>query len=79
MADTSPKPRASKKVDPTPAPASVTYESRQKEPYAFEVAGIKPTRDFTDGRLIWTVPADDLERFEKHHHVVNNRIRRVAE
>jgi len=55
------------------------YESRLREPNPFLVAGIRPTRDFSTGRLLWKVRSGDVARFEAHHHVVNNRVRRVAD
>ena len=56
----------------------VKFESRDKEPSAFEVAGISPTRDFSSGRLIWSVDKDDVDRFVGHHHVQTGRVVRAA-
>ncbi len=56
------------------ADAVVWYESREKEPSMFPVAGIGPIRNFQSGRLEYEVPADDVERFEKNHFVMNARI-----
>ena len=56
------------------ADASVWYESREKEPAMFSVAGIGPIRNFQNGRLEYEVAADDVERFEKNHFVMNARI-----
>lgn len=55
------------------------YESRLREPSPFLVAGIRPTRDFSTGRLLWKVPTSDVARFEQHHHYVNNRVRRTTD
>ena len=64
---------------PAPAPApkatgSVWFESREKEPSMFEVAGIGPIRNFSSGRLEWEVPASDLDRFTSNHFVNNGRV-----
>ncbi len=60
---------------PTPAPkGSVWFESREKEPSMFEVAGIGPIRNFSSGRLEWEVPAADLDRFKSNHFVNNGRV-----
>lgn len=54
----------------------VFYESREKEPKMFDVAGINSTRNFSNGHLEWEVPVDDVERFEANHFFVRGRIRR---
>jgi len=64
---------------PAPAPApkatgSVWFESREKEPSMFEVAGIGPIRNFSTGRLEWEVPAADVDRFMANHFVNNGRV-----
>ena len=64
---------------PSPAPAakatgSVWFESREKEPSMFEVAGIGPIRNFSNGRLEWEVPASDVDRFMAKHFVNNGRV-----
>ena len=64
---------------PAPAPApkatgSVWFESREKEPSMFEVAGIGPIRNFSNGRLEWEVPAADVDRFTANHFVNNGRV-----
>jgi hypothetical protein len=74
---------AAKKAEPKPAPAPkapeyVIYESREKEPSMFPVAGINPIRNFQSGRLEYRVPADDLERFARNHFVGNGRVVRKA-
>lgn len=56
------------------ADAVVWYESREAEPTQFAVAGYHPIRNFSNGRLEFRVKADDVERFEKNHFVVNSRI-----
>jgi hypothetical protein len=53
---------------------TVVFESREVEPVEFDVAGISPMRDFSNGRLIWTVEADDADRFSRHHHCQVGRI-----
>tara|TARA_B100000749_G_scaffold273116_1_gene255709 strand:- start:648 stop:893 length:246 start_codon:yes stop_codon:yes gene_type:complete len=60
-----------------PAPAEVTYrhyESREKEPAMFDCAGIRPTRNFSSGRLEWEVEDEDAARFERHHFLTIGRI-----
>lgn len=56
------------------APQTVIFESREKEPSAFDVAGIRPTRNFSTGRLEWEVEVSDLERFEQNHFVQLSRV-----
>ena len=50
------------------------YESREKEPYSFICADYKPIRNFTSGRLEWEIPAEDIDRFERHHFVEIGRV-----
>ncbi len=59
------------------AAKAVWYESREKEPAMFPVAGIGCIRNFQNGRLEYEVSADDVERFEQNHFVVNGRIVRM--
>ena len=64
---------------PAPAPApkatgTTWFESREKEPSMFEVAGIGPIRNFSTGRLEWEVPAADVDRFMSNHFVNNGRV-----
>jgi len=59
-------------------PTYVIYESRNPEPKHFDVAGIRSTRNFDNGRLEWKVAADDVERFEQNFHFVRQRIVRKA-
>ena len=61
-----------------PAPKAeaeyVWYQSREKEPTMFPVAGISPIRNFSSGRLEYRVKKDDGARFESNHFVQNARI-----
>lgn len=66
-----PKKAAPKKAA---APEFVYYESREKEPTQFEVAGYRPSRNFSTGRLEFKVRGDDVARFEQNHFVKNSRI-----
>jgi hypothetical protein len=52
----------------------VIFESREKEPSQFLVAGIRPIRNFTNGRLEYKVSSSDVDRFEQNHFVMNGRI-----
>jgi len=52
----------------------VWYESKNKEPTMFEVAGISPIRNFANGTLEYKVHKDDITRFEQNHFVMNARI-----
>ncbi len=63
---------------PAPKKEYVYYESREKEPFMFPVADIRAIRNFQTGRLEYKVEASDVERFEKHHFVMNARIIRKA-
>lgn len=65
-----PKKAAPKKAEPE----FVWFESREKEPTMFPVAGVRPTRNFSTGRLEYKVKAEDVERFMKNHFVMNARI-----
>jgi hypothetical protein len=70
MSDVAPKAPARK----TKPSAPVVFESREPEPIGFDVARISPIRNFGNGRLEWEVPAEDLERFSAHYHVVTGRL-----
>lgn len=59
--------------------AFVIFESREKEPRPFDIASYRPERHFASGRLIWRVEADDVKRFERHHHVQRGRVRRAPD
>ena len=63
---------------PKTSSSYVIYESREKEPYMFECADIRSTRNQNSGRCEWKVEASDTERFEKHHFFLNGRIKRKA-
>ncbi len=52
----------------------VWYESKDKEPSMFVVAGISPIRNFNNGHLEWKVFNDDIARFEQNHFVMNARV-----
>jgi hypothetical protein len=52
----------------------IWYESKDKEPSMFEVAGISPIRNFNNGHLEYKVHKDDIARFEQNHFVMNARI-----
>ena len=54
----------------------VVYESREKEPKMYDVAGYNSIRNFANGHLEWIVEADDTKRFESNHFVNRGRIRR---
>lgn len=71
-------PKAAPKAEtkPEPKPDLVWFESREKEPTMFPVAGINPIRNFSTGRLEWRVKADDVARFEQNHFVTNGRVKR---
>ena len=56
----------------------VWYESREKEPRQFDVAGIRSIRNFDNGRIEWEVPSADVERFEQNHFFRNGRVVRKA-
>ena len=64
-----------RKADSKPT-GPVWYESREKEPKMFPVAGVDAIRNFATGHLEWEVPAEDVERFEANHFFVRGRIRR---
>tara|TARA_R100000152_G_C6774183_1_gene201841 strand:- start:200 stop:517 length:318 start_codon:yes stop_codon:yes gene_type:complete len=72
------EPKPKEKKSAWTKPATVWYESREKEPSMFPCADINPIRNFTNGRLEYEVQADDTERFEKHHFFMNGRIVRKA-
>lgn len=71
---------AAENPQPKPAPVPVKnvvwFESRDKEPTQFEVAGIGSIRCFASGRLQWEVEPSDVERFTQHFHVTTGRVRR---
>lgn len=53
------------------------FESREAEPSAFPVLGIRPERSFHDRRLIWRVPPELLELFEQNFFVQTGRVQRA--
>lgn len=58
-----------------PASTGFTYyESREQEPASFDCADIKPTRNFSTGRLEWKVANSDVARFEAHFFFRNARV-----
>jgi hypothetical protein len=77
VTQTQKKSRAKTQELPTPV-GVVIFESREKEPTMFDVAGIRPTRNFSTGRLEWEVAGDDVERFEQNHFVQLCRVVRKA-
>jgi hypothetical protein len=54
--------------------AHIWFESREREPSMFSVAGINPIRNFLHGTLEWKVSIDDVTRFEANHFVQNARV-----
>jgi hypothetical protein len=73
-----PEPKPTKKTTTKKSTEPVWFESREKEPTMFPVADINPIRNFSNGRLEYEVPADDVDRFVQHHFVMNGRIVRKA-
>jgi len=67
------KTKIEKKIEPT----FQKYESREKEPFMFDCAEFRPTRNFSSGRLEWEIPSEDVPRFERHHFVEIGRIVRM--
>lgn len=62
------------KPEPVKGGQFVMFESREKEPNMFPVAGINPIRNFSTGRLEYKVPSEDVGRFMQNHFVTNARI-----
>lgn len=56
-------------------PTSFSYRSVSKEPTEFEVMGVRGNKQ-PDGYLVWNVPAEDAERFERHIFFVQGRIQK---
>lgn len=71
-----PKKTATRKAEPdVPAdPAVVWYESRHQEPAMFDVDGIRPIRNFSNGHLEWEVPAERDYLFSQHFFVQTGRV-----
>lgn len=64
-------------IPPKPEPSDITaFESRDEEAGMFEITGIRSTR-LPNMKLRWEVPADKLEKFSKHHHVVRGRVKKI--
>lgn len=61
-------------VAPTSQEQVIWYESRQPEPSMFEVDGIRPIRNFSNGHLEWEVPIERDELFSKHFFVQTARV-----
>ncbi len=64
-------------VQPKAEPTSkgfTYYESREQEASSFDCADIKPTRNFSTGRLEWKVANADVARFESHFFFRNARV-----
>lgn len=58
-------------------PAVVRFRSTGTEPSGFDVNGITPIREPDNKHLVWEVPAERADIFERHHHVQFGRITRV--
>lgn len=56
------------------APADTVFISAERESHMFSVCGVSAIRDPSGNKLMWEVPADKVEAFSRHHHVVTNRI-----
>lgn len=56
----------------------IWFESREREPRQFDVAGIRSIRNFNTGRIEFKVPAKDVARFEANHFVTSGRIVRKS-
>lgn len=55
---------------------SVIFESANAESHQFDVCGVRGYRDNSGKKVLWRVPEDRVERFERHTFVVNGRIKR---
>lgn len=73
------EPKVEIKTEPkAPRNAYVWYESREREPSQFNVCGYKSFRNFSNGRIEFKIPVDDVARFESNHFVSNGRVVRKA-
>lgn len=73
------QPKVEVKLEPkAPRNAYVWYESREREPSQFNVCGYKSFRNFSNGRIEFKIPIDDVARFESNHFVSNGRVVRKA-
>lgn len=61
-------------IAPPPQPKVVWYESRHPEPSMFDVDGIRPIRNFSNGHLEWEVPAERDALFSQHFFVQTSRV-----
>lgn len=68
-----PKQKAPKQKAPEPP---VIFESAERESHQFSICGINPSRNQSGHKLVYEVPADILDRFERHHHIKSGRVRR---
>jgi hypothetical protein len=65
-----------KKAAPAPTPKDVIFISRDREDASIEIMGIRPIHRSSDNRLVYEVPAGEVERFERHFHVQRGRVQR---
>jgi len=75
--DTAPKNEGAKprkRTTRSQQPEVFLYESREREPATFTIAGVVPERSFADGRLIFKVKQAQLPAFQSHYHVVTGRV-----
>lgn len=68
------KKQPAKRVTHSQQPEVFLYESREREPSPFSIAGIDPERDFSNGRLIFKVKQEKLLAFQSHYHVATGRV-----
>lgn len=54
----------------------ILFTSTSKEPFGFEIMGIRPEREPGTWNLVWRVPAGQADLFAQHHHVQMGRVRR---
>lgn len=74
-APTEAKKAAPKKAAPKKsAKKDAIFISREKEPMQFSILGIRARRDDARSRLVFEVPAELVERFRRHHHVLIGRV-----
>lgn len=68
-----------KEKQPVAKEAPVLFESNIEEPLQYDVCGIRAHRDQSGKKCRWRVPADMVERFSRHTHVISGRIARLPE
>jgi hypothetical protein len=68
------KPKKAIKEETASPPSVIWYESRQPEPSMFEVDGVRPIRNFSNGHLEWEVPAERDALFSQHFFVQTARV-----